>query len=275
MLDFIKSFLPIYIKKPLKKVRKYFLYLLGLDSRKIPLIPQYPVFEVLDNDYVLPSTLNIEFIPGRKFMLIAHRGARLESKENTIDALRLTKDIGANVVEIDIRMSSDGYLVLHHDKYLDKHNGENLYVEDLELKELSEYGVSSLNDVFSQFPDLGFILDIKFKSREFIEKLVELIVKHGIRRNVLFEGYYTYLDSHKYWRMPRLELSELLRSNDERSKNIIKMAHDDGKIVYASVMPGNIQRMKTLIELGVDGIMTADIRNLYAIVKEKNIINIK
>jgi len=272
LLELIKLFIPERIKIPLREARNYFSCLFGLDVKNIPLTPPYPVFELSADDYVLPAGLDSEFAFGSDFMVIAHRGGNLGSEGNTLGALRLAKKIGANIVEIDIRMSADGYLVLHHDKHLDKSYGYNLLIENISKDELADYGICSLDEVFYTFPDLGYILDIKVKDKVIVEKLIDLVIKHGIRGNVLFEGYYTYLDSHKYWRMPRLELSELLKRDDESSKRIITNAHLDGKIVYASVMPGNLERMKVLIELGIDGIMTADIKNLYDIAKNAGVI---
>ena len=272
MLKIIKKIVPTTIKDFLRPGRDYLLQVFGLDTRKIPLNPPYPVFNLTADDYVLPSELDTDFKPGHDFMVIAHRGARLEAKENTLDAFNLAKNIGANVVEIDIRISADGHLVIHHDKNIDKKYGENILIEDKNVDELSEYGVTRLEEAFSELPDLGYILDFKVKGRLVIEKMIEMLNKFNMREKVLFEGHYTYLDNHKYWRMPRLELSELLKVGDKRSKKIIANAKADGKIVYASVMPGDLDRMKILIELGIDGIMTADIRSLCDIAKNAGVI---
>jgi glycerophosphoryl diester phosphodiesterase len=46
---------------------------------------------------------------------IAHRGARAVARENTLDAIDKAAELGADMVEIDVHLSSDGELVVTHD----------------------------------------------------------------------------------------------------------------------------------------------------------------
>jgi glycerophosphoryl diester phosphodiesterase len=45
----------------------------------------------------------------------AHRGAHLETRENTLDAFRAARALGVAGVELDVRRTADGALVVHHD----------------------------------------------------------------------------------------------------------------------------------------------------------------
>lgn len=47
--------------------------------------------------------------------VIAHRGASRLATENTIEAFDLAVGVGADAVELDVRRSADGVLVVHHD----------------------------------------------------------------------------------------------------------------------------------------------------------------
>lgn len=47
--------------------------------------------------------------------VIAHRGASRRARENTLDAFRLARSLGADWVELDVRRSADGLLVVNHD----------------------------------------------------------------------------------------------------------------------------------------------------------------
>jgi glycerophosphoryl diester phosphodiesterase len=51
-------------------------------------------------------------------MIIAHRGASRRAPENTIAAFDLALKLGADAVELDVRSSADGILVVHHDPHL-------------------------------------------------------------------------------------------------------------------------------------------------------------
>lgn len=50
--------------------------------------------------------------------VIAHRGASRAEKENTLAAYRTAAAMGAHAVELDVRRTADGALVVHHDAHL-------------------------------------------------------------------------------------------------------------------------------------------------------------
>lgn len=51
-------------------------------------------------------------------MNIAHRGARAFAPENTLAAFEKSITFGCQMFEIDVRMSNDGELIVHHDEQL-------------------------------------------------------------------------------------------------------------------------------------------------------------
>ncbi|HEX2575311.1 MAG TPA: glycerophosphodiester phosphodiesterase [Aquihabitans sp.] len=50
--------------------------------------------------------------------VIAHRGASAAAPENTLEAFRLARRLGADWVELDARRTADGVVVVHHDDRL-------------------------------------------------------------------------------------------------------------------------------------------------------------
>jgi glycerophosphoryl diester phosphodiesterase len=50
--------------------------------------------------------------------VIAHRGASAAAPENTIEAFHLARELGADWVELDVRRTADGAMVIHHDDRL-------------------------------------------------------------------------------------------------------------------------------------------------------------
>src|SRR5262245_52532475 len=52
-------------------------------------------------------------------VVIAHRGEHLRHPENTLSAFRAAIEIGADYIEVDVRTTSDGRLVLMHDSTVD------------------------------------------------------------------------------------------------------------------------------------------------------------
>lgn len=54
------------------------------------------------------------------FEIVAHRGVSDEAPENTIPAFQRAIELGADAIELDIRLTSDGVPVVYHYFYLDE-----------------------------------------------------------------------------------------------------------------------------------------------------------
>ena len=52
--------------------------------------------------------------------IIAHRGASGQAPENTLAAIRKAMAIGVDMIEIDVRQTRDGAIVLMHDRTLNR-----------------------------------------------------------------------------------------------------------------------------------------------------------
>ncbi|HJS47545.1 MAG TPA: glycerophosphodiester phosphodiesterase [Gemmatimonadales bacterium] len=59
-----------------------------------------------------------EVLPGRRPIVIAHRGASARAPENSLEALRLAVDLRADGVEFDVHATRDLRFVVHHDPAL-------------------------------------------------------------------------------------------------------------------------------------------------------------
>ncbi len=61
---------------------------------------------------------NLAVVSSRPLVL-AHRGACRVARENTVDAFVAARELGADGVELDVRRTADGVLVVHHDARAD------------------------------------------------------------------------------------------------------------------------------------------------------------
>lgn len=68
--------------------------------------------------------------------IIGHRGARGLAPENTIAAIEKAIEHGVDGVEFDVRVTKDGYAILHHDEDLTDPNGNQLNISQSDLLEL-------------------------------------------------------------------------------------------------------------------------------------------
>jgi len=63
---------------------------------------------------------NLEDSHNKEIMVIAHRGDWRNAPENSLQAIRNCIKMGVDMVEIDVRETSDGVLVLMHDDTIDR-----------------------------------------------------------------------------------------------------------------------------------------------------------
>ena len=69
-------------------------------------------------------------------MVMAHRGFSGAAPENTLSAFKKAIDIGVDVIELDVRFSKDGHLVVFHDDTLERTTRRIGKVAALTLQEL-------------------------------------------------------------------------------------------------------------------------------------------
>ncbi|MFW6721475.1 glycerophosphodiester phosphodiesterase family protein [Streptomyces sp. MAR4 CNY-716] len=74
--------------------------------------------------------------PGAPLMIAAHRGQWRDAPENSLAAIRHAVADGAEVVEIDVRPTRDGHLVLMHDETVDRTTDGTGKVSDLTLAQV-------------------------------------------------------------------------------------------------------------------------------------------
>jgi Glycerophosphoryl diester phosphodiesterase len=85
---------------------------------------------------------------GPRPLSIAHRGAHGAAPENSLPAILRAVELGAQGIEIDVRATSDGVLILHHDPDLaDGRALASLSARDIAATELAPgIGIASLEE---------------------------------------------------------------------------------------------------------------------------------
>jgi glycerophosphoryl diester phosphodiesterase len=76
---------------------------------------------------------------GKGPLVVAHRGASGIAPENTVAAFRRAISQGADMVELDIRMTKDFHIVVHHDRDIRRTTGGRGAIWDLTLQQLRTY----------------------------------------------------------------------------------------------------------------------------------------
>ncbi len=112
----------------------------------------------------------------------AHRGARIECPENTVEAFGTALAHGASGLESDAWLSADGEVVLVHDDTVGRALRRRK-VRSSTAAELAAYGVPRLADVYERF-GTGFDFSIDAKHLEVIEPMLQVAEQYGAQERL-------------------------------------------------------------------------------------------
>lgn len=213
--------------------------------------------------------------------VIAHRGASAAAPENTVEAFRLARDLGADWVELDARRTADGQVIVHHDAEL----ADGRVIVELERAELPA-SVCDLTDALDACEGMSINIEIKnwpadpdFDETEAVARyVVELVQERSLRDRVLISCFHyptIQLIRELDPTIPTAFLHILVdRSWDDLAADVAAAGHValhpwdglvDESLMAAATKHGlevNVwtvddpERMAQLIALGVDGLCT-------------------
>ncbi|MGM9987647.1 MAG: glycerophosphodiester phosphodiesterase [Bacillaceae bacterium] len=139
--------------------------------------------------------------------IFAHRGSKGTHPENTLAAFREAIAVGADGIEFDVHLTSDGEMVIIHDEKLNRTTTGKGYVKDYTLAQLKQVDagvkfskqfkgerIPTLREVFELVKDTNLILNIELKNDVFRyegmeEKVVSLIKDFHFEDRVLFSSF--------------------------------------------------------------------------------------
>lgn len=112
----------------------------------------------------------------------AHRGAHKDLPENTIPAFAKALDLGVDGIEIDVHLTSDGELVVHHDESLTASDGSKLFIRDLSAADVASFDLGggitppTLSEVFDLLRPTNAVLNVEVKNGQVIYEGIEASV---------------------------------------------------------------------------------------------------
>lgn len=136
----------------------------------------------------------MDFQQGKElFLKVGHRGAKAYEMENTRQSFQRAIELGANAIEMDVRRSKDGKLVIMHDENLKRVFGRNVQVNEStlsELKKLSGDKIPTLEEAL-EFIDKKvekFLLELKEVGYE--KRILEIIRKERLNKRVIIISFH-------------------------------------------------------------------------------------
>jgi len=227
----------------------------------------------------------------------AHRGASYYEPENTLRAFKRALEMGAYRLELDVRSTNDGYIVVIHDDTVDRTTNGSGYVREMTLEEIKRLDAGKGEKIPTIEEALEFVkgrakllVDVKEKGME--EKLIELIRAKDMVEDVVFISsthviralkkinqelqicpYYRFVADEpiNMSKIKELDASWVYVSYMKISKDLVKLLHENGVKIFAGV-PDILEVeefrriVKMLSNAAVDEIVTGrpDLAHMYA-----------
>lgn len=127
------------------------------------------------------------------FLKVGHRGAKAYKTENTLDSFRKAIELGANAIELDVRTSGDGELILIHDDNLKRVFGRDVPVNGTTLKELKELTGGRIATLDEALRDIGSKVEkilVELKEVGYEDKVVGTVRKMDLTDRAIIVSFH-------------------------------------------------------------------------------------
>ncbi len=131
---------------------------------------------------------------------IGHRGMPRKFTENTIESFRLAVSAQIDRIELDVRLTTEGRLVVFHDKTLKRlSSGDVREVQKIPFKELSKISLKTggqiplLSQVLEEInPYLEINIELKSKNLKIAKELVKLLAENPPKKRIILSSFYEF-----------------------------------------------------------------------------------
>jgi len=123
--------------------------------------------------------------------ICAHRGASYYEPENTLRAFRRALEMGADRIEVDVRLTADWHVIALHDETVDRTTNGSGYARYLMLEEIRRLDagkgerIPTLMEIINLVKDRAdLLIDVKDLGME--DELAEIILNEDLIGDVVF-----------------------------------------------------------------------------------------
>jgi glycerophosphoryl diester phosphodiesterase len=119
------------------------------------------------------------FFHSSRPLVFAHRGGSALAPENTMAAFDLAVSLGVDGLELDVRFSSDGEVVVHHDRTLERTTSLRGPVAGRTVAELERAAIPTLRSVLERHRAVRLIVEMKINRAEFGLRVLDVVRAAG------------------------------------------------------------------------------------------------
>ena len=132
-------------------------------------------------------------MPKVKFLPIAHRGGNTDFPENTIASFKKALELGYTCIETDVQVSLDKVVYVYHDSDFKRLLDIDKKVSDTRSEEIDtyllagEHKIPRLQEILDQFPETIFSIDAK--SWDVVNPLADIIKESNAMSRVYIASF--------------------------------------------------------------------------------------
>ncbi|WP_053348763.1 glycerophosphodiester phosphodiesterase [Peribacillus butanolivorans] len=182
----------------------------------------------------------------KNIQIFAHRGSKGTHPENTMAAFKEAARIGAEGIEFDVHLSSDGEMIVIHDETLDRTTSLLGYVKDCSAQKLKTADAGSkfskeflgeripfLMEVFDWARGNSLLMNIEIKTDKLAyegieQKIIDLIRKYRMEDRVILSSFNHQSIEKVKMLAPELERALLFEGIPENFEEILHDKKESG-----------------------------------------------
>src|SRR3954466_347801 len=119
------------------------------------------------------------FFASPRPLVFAHRGGSALAPENTVAAFDNALALGADGLELDVHLSRDGTVVVHHDRLLDRTTSLRGPIGERTADQLRRADVPSLADVLERYRNARIIVEMKANTAALAAATIDVVRRAG------------------------------------------------------------------------------------------------
>lgn len=233
-------------------------------------------------------------------LVFAHRGANSFAPENSLQAFEEALKIDCDGVEMDVRCTGSGDLVIFHDRSLQRMTGGNGNIQQMNLAQIRsyylagnpKYKIPTLEEALDLIQNKAIInLEVKrefARSNGYEEKIIKILNDFKLMENIIISSFNPLVLKKFALKAPYLHLGFIYRNRTQKLMTLgtsLRSLHINFRTLskrYLNAMqakgykifPWTVDRlndMKQLVEMGVDGIITNRPEVYLEMVRNNNI----
>jgi len=164
-----------------------------------------------------------------KKLVIGHRGAGPPEPENTLRSFIKAVEVGVDGIEFDLRSTSDGNIVVIHDKTLDRTTNGRGTVGALKLKELRQLDaglgekIPTFEEVISAFGHKT-LLHAELKETGFEDEVVRTVKACGIQEKFIASSFDTLVIQRLHDVEPHIRKALIVETYSDMSPEVLERA---------------------------------------------------